>query len=62
MNYSLDSSILTDIQILFLKTVCKNIACGSQRCDGSVEWLEGCQRYIQFKNDVFISINKLLAG
>lgn len=60
MNYEIDNSVITDIQILFLKTVCKNIVCGSQCCDGSVEWLEGCQRYQRFKNDIFSSIHKLI--
>ena len=35
---------------LFREMHCKN--CGSQRCDGSEEWLDGCELYEKYiKND-----------
>ena len=37
------------VQELFLESVCKNYNCGSQRCDRSEEWLEGCKLYREFK-------------
>ena len=40
------------VQELFLESVCKNYNCGSQRCDRSEEWLEGCKLYQEFKNGV----------
>ena len=40
------------IKDLFLKEVCQQIPCGSQRCDRSDEWLEGCRRYKDFCDKV----------
>ena len=34
----------------FLREVCPNSMCGSQRCDGSDEWLEGCRLYKEYLN------------
>ncbi len=48
------------IKDLFLKGVCREYLCGSQRCDCSDEWLEGCRLYKDFKNDVEDLISKTL--
>ena len=52
--------IYTDeaIKDLFLKAVCQEIPCGSQRCDRSDEWLEGCKRYKDFRNKIKSIINE----
>ena len=39
---------IKELQKKFLDTVCKESNCGSQRCDGSEEWLEGCKLYKDF--------------
>ena len=48
------------VQELFLESICKNYNCGSQRCDRSDEWLEGCKLYKEFKNGVEDLISKTL--
>ncbi len=48
------------VQELFLESVCKNYNCGSQRCDRSEEWLEGCKLYREFKDSVEGLISKTL--
>lgn len=45
---------------LFLKTVCRNTACGSQRCDGSHIWIGGCKLYQDFKETIEDKITELL--
>ena len=34
---------------VFLDKICKSYNCGSQRCDGSEEWLDGCKMFQDFK-------------
>ena len=46
------TNIDTLIAELFLKIVCRDYPCGSQRCDGSHEWIEGCQLYQEFKKNI----------
>ena len=48
------------IQELFLDGICKEYLCGSQRCDRSEEWLEGCKLYKEFMNGVEDLISKTL--
>jgi hypothetical protein len=40
------------VQELFLEGVCKHYNCGSQRCDCSDEWLQGCKLFLEFKKDI----------
>lgn len=44
------------IKNLFRTEVCAYINCGSQRCDASDEWIDGCTRY----KDFFDDINKVI--
>jgi hypothetical protein len=44
--YIRDDNYIVDI---FLEEICANVNCGSQRCDGSAEWLGGCERFRDFK-------------
>lgn len=37
---------------LFLRLVCHEQACGSQRCDGSHDFIEGCKLYREFKKTI----------
>ena len=39
---------ILDKKNYFLKVICPNSMCGSQRCDGSDEWLEGCDLFKEF--------------
>lgn len=45
---------------LFLTKVCKNYACGSQRCDGGPEWISGCQLFKKFCESIDNISNDLL--
>lgn len=40
------------IEELFLRLVCHEQACGSQRCDGSHDFIEGCKLYREFKKTI----------
>ena len=40
------------IKDLFLKEVCHKIPCGTQRCEGTAEWLDGCLRYRDFRDKI----------
>ena len=48
------------MEALFLESICKNIICGSQRCECNHVWIEGCQRYQKFKADLEQLANKHL--
>lgn len=56
----LDKETEEMIETVFLRGVCKNYMCGSQRCDGSHEWIEGCQLYREFKETVENKMAELL--
>lgn len=47
------------LQEFFLTNFCREYPCGSQRCDGSEECLEGCAKYRQFRDVVKSAIEKL---
>ncbi len=49
-----------NIRELFLSKVCKNYPCGSQRCDGGPEWVNGCKLFQEFKNEIDIMSDKIL--
>ena len=36
----------------FVSNFCGDIICGSQRCDCSEEWVEGCRKYQELKKTV----------
>lgn len=46
------------IKSLFRNEVCPNIPCGSQRCDASDEWLDGCRTFQEFKMSISEVIEK----
>ena len=48
----MNKEVDTLIKELFIKGVCKEYSCGSQRCDCSDEWLEGCKLYKEFETEV----------
>lgn len=50
---SKEESLLQDI---FLKRICENTNCGSQRCDCSPVWVNGCKLYQEFKEDIIAFI------
>ena len=56
----LDKETENMVETVFLKGVCKNYLCGSQRCDGGHEWIEGCQLYREFKETVENKMAELL--
>lgn len=56
----LDKETEDMIETVFLRGVCKNYMCGSQRCDGGHEWIEGCQLYREFKKSVEEKMAELL--
>ena len=56
----LDKETEEMIETVFLRGVCKNYMCGSQRCDGGHEWIEGCQLYREFKETVENKMAELL--
>ena len=56
----LDKETEDMIETVFLRGVCKNYMCGSQRCDGGHEWIEGCQLYREFKETVENKMAELL--
>ena len=56
----LDKETEEMIETVFLRGVCKNYMCGSQRCDGGHEWIEGCQLYREFKKSVEEKMAELL--
>ena len=56
----LDKETEDMVETVFLRGVCKNYMCGSQRCDGSHEWIEGCQLYREFKKSVEEKMAELL--
>ena len=46
------------IKSLFRNEVCPNIPCGSQRCNASDEWLDGCRTFQEFKVSISEVIEK----
>ena len=56
----LDKETENMVESVFLKGVCNNYMCGSQRCDGSHEWIEGCQLYNEFKKTIEDKMAELL--
>lgn len=56
----LDKETEDMVETVFLRGVCKNYMCGSQRCDGGHEWIEGCQLYREFKETVENKMAELL--
>lgn len=44
---------IKELQKEFIETVCKEYNCGSQHCDGSEEWIEGCKLYQEFLAEKF---------
>ena len=56
----LDKETEDMVETVFLRGVCKNYMCGSQRCDGTHEWIEGCQLYREFKETVENKMAELL--
>lgn len=46
------------IKSLFRHKVCPYIPCGSQRCDASNEWLDGCRTFKEFKCSIEEVIEK----
>lgn len=45
---------------LFLDKICNNYNCGSQRCDCSPEWVDGCTLFKEFKEEINAICEKLL--
>lgn len=53
-----NDSLIKNIKNLFRTEVCVHIPCGSQRCDASDEWIEGCRTYQLFLEDINKVIKK----
>ena len=48
----------SQIKSFFRNEVCPNIPCGSQRCDASDEWLDGCRTFQEFKVSISEVVEK----
>lgn len=48
------------LQEFFLSNFCREYPCGSQRCDGSEECLEGCKKYKEFRDKTKEIISDLM--
>ena len=58
--YDVDEETEELLEKLFLSLICSKIACGSQRCDRSHEWMDGCKLYKDFKQSVLKKASEIV--